>query len=160
MTTTLNGSLVAGPAAPGATAVPGATAAPGAPVTSSPASARWTPVCRYDELEPERGVAALVCGEQVAIFRLHDGSLHALDHLDPVSGANVMARGIVGTRGQTPTVASPMYKQVYDLRTGACLDDPAVRLRVFAVREVGGIVEVGGAVELGHAGTGIGGGIA
>ena len=99
-------------------------------------------VCRYDDLEPERGVAALVDGVQVALFRLHDGSVAAIDHRDPFSGANVLARGIVGSRGAVPTVASPLYKQVFDLRTGRCLDDPAVRVRVHDVRVEDGLVLV------------------
>jgi nitrite reductase (NADH) small subunit len=94
----------------------------------------WIALCRYADLEPERGVAALVGGVQVALFRLADGALHAVDHRDPFSGANVIARGIVGTRGDVPTVASPMFKQVFDLRTGACLDDPAVALGSHPVR--------------------------
>ncbi|MBI4939155.1 MAG: nitrite reductase small subunit NirD [Actinobacteria bacterium] len=98
------------------------------------AATTWTPVCRYVDLEPERGVAALVDGAQVALFRLHDGTLAAVDHRDPFSGANVLARGLVGTRGDAATVASPMYKQVFDLRTGVCLDDPSVAVRVHAVR--------------------------
>ena len=101
-----------------------------------------TAVCGYDELQPERGVAALVDGEQVAVFRLHDGSVHAVDHRDPFSGSHVMARGIVGSRGAVPTVASPMFKQVFDLVTGACLDDPAVTLRVFGVDVRDGVVHV------------------
>jgi nitrite reductase (NADH) small subunit len=105
---------------------------------------QWREVCPYDELEPERGVAALVDGVQVALFRLHassdSGGVVAVDHRDPFSGANVMARGLVGTRGDRATVASPMYKQVFDLRTGACLDDPDVRLRVHAVRVEHGVV--------------------
>jgi nitrite reductase (NADH) small subunit len=106
----------------------------------------WTAVCSVEDLQPERGVAALVDGRQVALFRLFDGSVHAVGHRDPFSGAHVMARGIVGTRGDVPTVASPMYKQVFDLRTGVCLDapeDPAVRLPVHAVRLRDGRVEVG-----------------
>ncbi len=102
----------------------------------------WTRVCRWDELERERGVAALVDGRQVALFRTWDDGLFALDHLDPFSRAYVMARGIVGSRGDVPTVASPMYKQVFDLRTGACLDDGTVRLQVHAVRLTRGVVEV------------------
>jgi nitrite reductase (NADH) small subunit len=101
-----------------------------------------TAVCPYDELQPERGVAALVDGEQVAVFRLHDGSVRAVDHRDPFSGAHVMARGIVGSRGAVPTVASPMYKQVFDLVTGECLDDPGVRLRVFPAEVRDGVVHV------------------
>lgn len=92
-----------------------------------------TPVCHLADLQPERGVAALLGDVQVAIFLLADGRVVALDHHDPFSGANVMARGIVGTRGDRPTVTSPMYKQVFDLITGACLDDPAVALRVHEV---------------------------
>ena len=42
----------------------------------------------------------------------------AIGNQDPFSGANVMSRGIVGSRGDVPTVASPMFKQVFDLRTG------------------------------------------
>lgn len=103
----------------------------------------WTSVCLFIDLEPERGVAALVDGVQVAIFRLADARVLAVGHHDPFSGANVIARGIVGTRGDVPTVASPMYKQVFDLRTGQCLDDPAVTLGSHRV-EVGpdGVVRV------------------
>jgi nitrite reductase (NADH) small subunit len=82
----------------------------------------WVPVCRVADLEVERGRAALVHGEQIALFLLHDGRVHAVQNLDPYSGASVLSRGIVGTRQDAPTVASPMYKQVFDLRTGACLD--------------------------------------
>lgn len=82
----------------------------------------WTFVCMLDDLEVERGRAALLGGVQIALFRLHSGQVHAVANLDPFSGAHVISRGIVGTRGDAPTVASPMYKQVFDLRTGACLD--------------------------------------
>jgi nitrite reductase (NADH) small subunit len=103
---------------------------------------RWTAVCDYDDLQPERGVCALVGDRQVAIFRTYDGELYALSGHDPYSGANVLAWGIVGTRGGLPTVASPMYKQVFDLRTGRCLDDPAVSVPAFRIRRNGNRVEV------------------
>jgi nitrite reductase (NADH) small subunit len=103
----------------------------------------WTAVCRYDDLQPERGVAALIDDEQVAVFRTFDGSLYAIGNQDPFSGAFVLSRGIVGTRGDIPTVASPLHKQVFDLRTGVCLDDQAARVPVFAVRALDGRVEVG-----------------
>jgi nitrite reductase (NADH) small subunit len=101
-----------------------------------------TVVCRYDVLVPERGVAALVGDVQIALFRTHDGQVFALGNQDPFSGANVMSRGIVGSRGDLPTVASPMFKQVFDLRTGQCLDDPAVSLPVYQVEVVDGQVVV------------------
>ncbi|WP_328334565.1 nitrite reductase small subunit NirD [Kribbella sp. NBC_00382] len=100
-------------------------------------------VCPYDALLPERGVAALLGSRQIALFRVFSGELFALGNQDPVSGANVMSRGIVGSRGDVPTVASPMFKQVYDLRTGVCLDDPSLVLPVYPVRVVDGEVIVG-----------------
>ncbi|NUU24867.1 MAG: nitrite reductase (NAD(P)H) small subunit, partial [Streptomycetaceae bacterium] len=75
--------------------------------------------------------------------RTHDGQVFAIGNQDPFSGANVMSRGIVGSRGDVPTVASPMFKQVFDLRTGVCLDDPEVSLPVYPVEIVGGQVVVG-----------------
>jgi len=109
----------------------------------------WTPICSLNRVEIERGVAALVGGAPVAIFRTFDGTLYALDNVDPFSGASVLSRGIVGTRGDVPTVASPMHKQAFDLRTGDCLDDPAVRVRAWAVRVRDGVVEIGDPLEAG-----------
>ncbi len=103
----------------------------------------WTQICAYERLQPERGVAALIDGVPVAIFRTHDGTLYALDNLDPCSGASVLSRGIVGSRAGAPTVSSPMHKQAFDLRTGECLDQPGVRVRTFPVRCRSGVVEVG-----------------
>ncbi|MQA95512.1 MAG: nitrite reductase small subunit NirD [Streptosporangiales bacterium] len=110
--------------------------------TGSIATGDWLDVCHHAELEPERGACALVRGQQVALFRTHDGTVHALSNYDPFSGAYVLSRGIVGTRGDTPTVASPMYKQVFDLRTGRCLDDPEVTVPAYPVRVRDGRVEV------------------
>jgi nitrite reductase (NADH) small subunit len=103
----------------------------------------WVDVCGYDQLTPGRGVAALVRGVQVAVFRDGAGEVYAVGNQDPFSGAYVIARGIVGSRGGTPTVASPMYKQVFDLRTGRCLDDEPVALPVYPVRVREGVVQVG-----------------
>ena len=87
----------------------------------------WVRVCELADLEIERGRAALLGGTQIALFLLRGpdgtgGRVHAVSNLDPYSRAHVISRGIVGTRQDIPTVASPMYKQVFDLRTGACLD--------------------------------------
>ena len=111
-------------------------------MTEMLAPALWSTVCDYDDLPPERGTCALVAGHQIALFRTHDGSLYALANRDPFSGAYVLARGIVGSRGGVPTVASPMYKQVFDLTTGRCLDDSAVSVPTYRVRVNGTRVEV------------------
>ncbi|NHC15660.1 nitrite reductase small subunit NirD [Motilibacter deserti] len=107
------------------------------------AAVEWHVVCPVAQLLRERGVAALVPGAgQVAVFRLADGSVRVVGNRDPFSGANVMSRGIVGTRAGSPTVASPMYKQVFDLVTGRCLDDEAVALPTYASRVHAGMVFV------------------
>jgi nitrite reductase (NADH) small subunit len=106
-----------------------------------------TAVCRYADLEVEVGVVALVDGEAIAIFRTHDGNIHAISNYDPWSRASVLARGIVGTRRGVPFVASPMHKQAFDLRTGQCLDDAAVRIPTYDVAVTDGLVLVGGRRE-------------
>jgi nitrite reductase (NADH) small subunit len=99
-------------------------------------------VCGRPRIAANRGVAALVDGVPVALFVLDDGSLHALDNVDPFSGASVMSRGLTGDSAGEPTVASPMYKQRFSLHTGQCLDDPRVAIQVHDVRVRDGIVEV------------------
>ncbi|MFB8228789.1 nitrite reductase small subunit NirD [Cellulosimicrobium sp. NPDC055967] len=88
----------------------------------TPDAVGWERVCLLRDLLVERGAAALVGGVQVALFRLPDDTVRVVQQRDPYSGANVMSRGIVGTRGGVPTVAGPMYKQVFDLATGRCLE--------------------------------------
>ncbi len=102
----------------------------------------WTDVCTLDRLWVDRGAAALVDGEQVAIFRLAGGEVMAVGHRDPFTGANVIARGLVGSRDDIPTVASPLHKQVFDLRTGRCLDDPEVSLGRWDVQVVDEVVRL------------------
>lgn len=101
---------------------------------------QWVAVCTVDRLWVDRGAAALVDGEQVALFRTADGEILAVGHRDPFTGANVIARGLVGSRGEVPTVASPLHKQVFDLRTGRCLDVPDVTLGHWDVRVVDDVV--------------------
>jgi nitrite reductase (NADH) small subunit len=104
----------------------------------------WTDVCALEDVLPGTGVAALVGSEQVALLRSRDGkALYAISNFDPFSHAFVLARGIVGDRGGVPKVASPIYKQNFDLLTGRCLDDPKVRLPIYPVRLRGSRVEIG-----------------
>jgi nitrite reductase (NADH) small subunit len=102
----------------------------------------WVPVCRTEQLRVDVGVAALVGCQQVALFRLDVGEIRAIGNRDPYSRANILSRGIVGSRGEKVFVASPMYKQPFDLRTGECLDDPTVSVPTFRVRVVDGVVQV------------------
>ncbi|MFI6101341.1 nitrite reductase small subunit NirD [Lentzea sp. NPDC051213] len=102
-----------------------------------------TVVCDFSLLRPEQGVAALLPdGSQVAVFLTADGELHALDNIDPFSGAAVLSRGIVGDRGGVPVVVSPVYKQAFELATGKCLDEPEISVAVHEVRVRDGVVEL------------------
>lgn len=103
-------------------------------------SENWETVCQLDDLVVDRGAAVLVDGRQVALFRLDGDEVRAVSHRDPYTGANVMARGLVGSRGDHITVASPLHKQVYDLRTGACIDEFDGTLDTWDVRLRDGIV--------------------
>ena len=115
----------------------------GSRVHRSHASAAWTTVCDLDALLPGVGVRALVGDTQVAVFRLsRPDEVFAIDAFDPFSGAPVLSRGIVGdVKGQL-VVASPIYKQHFNLHTGQCLEDEAVAVRTFPVRVVDGHVQV------------------
>ena len=110
-------------------------------------SRTWVDVCALEELAPDRGVCALVDRHQVAVFRVADGpggdvEVLALSNWDPFSRAFVLSRGIVGSKGDRLKVASPVYKQSFDLRTGQCLDDPSASVPVFDARVIDGRVQV------------------
>lgn len=102
----------------------------------------WVDVCPLDKLIPGRGVCALVGPYQVAVYRVTGEEVYGLSNYDPFSRAFVLSRGIVGSRGDRLKVASPVYKQSFDLATGECLDDPSVSVPTFEVRVVGGVVQV------------------
>lgn len=94
-------------------------------------------VCSLSELRAGLGVCALVNGQQVALFRLRNGDIFAIGNHDPFSGANVISRGLTGDLKGRKVVASPIYKQHFDLATGECLEEPAVRLPVWPVQVMG-----------------------
>jgi NAD(P)H-dependent nitrite reductase small subunit len=97
-------------------------------------------VCRLDDIVPYTGVCALVEGRQIALFRLGDDTLYAIDNYDPFSKANVLSRGIVGDHKGEVVVASPVYKQHFSLASGQCLEEPAVSVAVFSVGLEGDVV--------------------
>lgn len=103
----------------------------------------WQPVCRVAELEVERGATALVHGQAVAIFRTTDDTVYALGNHDPFAKASMIARGIVGKRGDVPFVASPTHKHAFDLRSGKCLDDAHFSVPAYDVKVVKGVVRIG-----------------
>jgi nitrite reductase (NADH) small subunit len=104
---------------------------------------KWQQICAAGQLRPADGVPALLGEQTVAVFRTTSDELYAVGNVDPFCGAAVISRGIVGDRDGEPTVASPMLKQVFSLRTGKCLDEPEKQLPTYAVRLRDDVVEVG-----------------
>ena len=113
-----------------------------AAVKSSPG---WTPVCAETDLVPRSGVVVWHEGAQVALFYVPGAEVevHALDNHDPLSGANVIGRGLIGSLKGELVVASPLYKQHFSLRDGRCLEVAQQALKVWPVRVNEGRVEIG-----------------
>lgn len=119
-------------------------------------TAGMVPICPISALVVDRGAAALLPdGTQIGVFRLEDGSVHAVQQRDPYSGANILSRGLVGSHlipGQdgtdgavVPTLSSPMYKQVWNLDTGEVIDaggGDVLPIEVFDVEIRDGQVQV------------------
>lgn len=92
----------------------------------------WTDVCALDDINLDTGVCALVDNQQVAIFRPALGdTIFAVGNFDPIGEANVLSRGLICDIKGRLTVASPLYKQHYCLRSGECLEDDSVRIPTF-----------------------------
>ncbi|MFD1383850.1 nitrite reductase small subunit NirD [Rhodanobacter aciditrophus] len=86
---------------------------------------QWTKVCEKSDLIAGAGVAALVQGNQLALFYVpqSEQQVFALSNWDPAGKANVLSRGIVGHLGGQWVVASPLYKQHFALETGLCMEE-------------------------------------
>jgi nitrite reductase (NADH) small subunit len=95
----------------------------------------WKAVCNVDDLIAESGVAVWTEGGPVAVFYLPHRlpALFAISHTDPFTGKNVLARGITGDLKGQPVVASPLYKQHFNLETGQCLEDEGVKVKTYQV---------------------------
>ncbi len=94
---------------------------------------QWIDVCDLNDIVPNTGVCALINGEQVAVFHVIEGGqddaqkearIFAIGNYDPNADASVLSRGLVGSIGERIVVASPIYKQHFDLQTGECLEAP------------------------------------
>ena len=96
----------------------------------------WQTICKREDLVAGSGVCALVGREQVALFYLpdEDDKIFALDNRDPVSEANVISRGLIGDIDGRLVVASPLYKQHFDLLTGECLEEESLKVQAYKAR--------------------------
>ncbi len=99
---------------------------------------QWENICKTGEILPNIGVCALVEGQQIAIFKVADSSgteqLFAINNYCPFSESNTISRGLMGSLDGKIVVASPLYKQHFDLSTGICLEDSSISLDIYPVR--------------------------
>lgn len=103
----------------------------------------WISVCEHQDLLPDTGLCALVNNQQIALFNSRRiNEVFAVSNYDPIGEANVLSRGILGSVGDAIVVASPLYKQHFNLRTGACLEKPEYQLNVYPVRIEDGLIQV------------------
>ncbi|QTI68018.1 nitrite reductase small subunit NirD [Gordonia polyisoprenivorans] len=135
------------------TATGAGSARPGQTGPGQIGAGQWVRACPFDRLVEGRGVAVLgPQGSQAALFRVPAAEtdreavgrsrIYAIGNIDPFGRAAVLSRGLTGDHGGEPTVASPLGKQVFSLRTGVCLDDESVSVPSLATRVVDGVVEL------------------
>jgi nitrite reductase (NADH) small subunit len=103
----------------------------------------WLTVCLQEDLVPGSGVCVLFENKQVALFYVGKPlSLYAIANYDPFSQANVLSRGIVGSLKDQLVVASPIFKQHFNLQSGDCLEDDTISVDVFPARIQGNHVQM------------------
>jgi nitrite reductase (NADH) small subunit len=92
-------------------------------------------ICSKNDLVENSGVCALVNGEQVAIFYIpkSEQQVFAISNWDPIGKANVLSRGIIGDLQGKFVVASPLYKQHFDLESGVCLEDEDASVKIYPI---------------------------
>ena len=102
------------------------------------ANQQWFDICNIDDILPSMGRCALFNEQQVAIFRVVDQSgqeqFYAIDNFCPFSESNTLSRGLTGSITDKIVVASPLYKQHFELSTGLCLEDDSVSVKTYPVR--------------------------
>lgn len=90
-----------------------------------------------DEIPVGEGRTFTVDGEQIAVFRLRDGSLRALDAVCPHRGGP-LADGLADAR----VVVCPLHGHTYDLCTGAEAGGGELSVRSYSVAVVDGMVRL------------------
>lgn len=101
----------------------------------------WISICQDEDLLTNTGLCALFEDEQVAIFKIglpenseYKKDIYAISNYDPIGNANVLSRGILGNIGEHLVVASPLYKQHFNLITGECLEDSEQSVKTYEIR--------------------------
>jgi len=104
-------------------------------------SEQWFHACKPEDLVNNSGVCALINEHQIALFCIPSSAANDADmkvvatsNWDPIGKANVLYRGLLGTKEDTHFVSSPLYKQRYCLETGRCLDNGEATIAIYPVK--------------------------
>jgi 3-phenylpropionate/trans-cinnamate dioxygenase ferredoxin subunit len=97
----------------------------------------WLRVARTDSLAFDPGAVVHFGGLELALFRLADGTLCAVDESCPHAGASLAGGELEGA-----LLTCPWHGFRFDLRTGRCEFPDDLALRTYEVREVEGWIEI------------------
>ncbi|MZI94116.1 nitrite reductase small subunit NirD [Vibrio sp. CAIM 722] len=104
---------------------------------------QWQTICKTSDIAPNSGVCAKVGNKQVAIFfSQRTNHFYAIGNYDPIGKANVLSRGIIGSIDDQLYVASPLYKQHWNLATGACLEKPELSIATYEVQQANDEIQI------------------
>ncbi|WPC76505.1 nitrite reductase small subunit NirD [Vibrio porteresiae] len=104
---------------------------------------QWQTICKISDIAPNSGVCAKVGDKQVAIFfSQRTNHFYAIGNYDPIGKANVLSRGIIGSIDNELYVASPLYKQHWNLATGACLEKPELSIATYEVQQANDEIQI------------------
>jgi nitrite reductase (NADH) small subunit len=90
-----------------------------------------------DEIPIGEGRTFAVDGEQIAVFRLRDGSLRAIEAVCPHKGGP-LADGLADDR----VVVCPLHGHTFDMCTGAEASGADMSVRSYSVSAVDGAVRI------------------
>ncbi|MCC7196522.1 MAG: Rieske (2Fe-2S) protein [Gemmatimonadaceae bacterium] len=84
-----------------------------------------TPLISLNRCQPGRGTFVEIAGREIAVFVLgQPPTPHVIDNACPHANGNLSAGACTAE-----VVACPWHDWRFDLRTGACVDSPKVRVR-------------------------------
>lgn len=91
---------------------------------------QWKLMCEQQDLIEGAGIAAMLDGQQIALFYVPEAEqqVFAISNWDPIGKANVLSRGLLANLKEQWTVASPLYKQHFELQSGACLEETEISI--------------------------------
>jgi nitrite reductase (NADH) small subunit len=90
-----------------------------------------------DEIPVGEARTFAVDGEQIAVFRLRNGSLRAIDAVCPHKGGP-LADGLADER----VVVCPLHGYTFDMCTGSETGGSAMSVRSYSVSEVEGTIRI------------------